>query len=238
MDLLLHCDTISRSYAIDSRKIRALTNISLMIGQNEFVAIMGRSGSGKSTLLGILGLLDRVDSGRYRLEGQDVAKLTDNKRADLRSRRLGFVFQFPALLAHATALENVELPMIYAGRPPGDRHRRAMLALDRVGLGHRRDHRGNQLSGGEHQRVAIARAIVNDPPLILADEPTGALDSQTAGEILSLLVDLHRDGRTIVVVTHAPEVAAAAFRRIVLHDGRIIDDDFAARADRTCGLPK
>jgi putative ABC transport system ATP-binding protein len=175
-----------------------------------------------------LGLLDRPDSGEYALNGREVGKLSEERRAAIRSHDIGFIFQLPALLPRATALENVELPLVYAGIPPSKRRRTAKDALDRVGLAVRRHHWPNQLSGGEQQRVVIARATVNDPALILADEPTGSLDSATADEILSLFETLHRDGHTIIVVTHATEVADRALRQITLHDGRIITDAVAS----------
>jgi putative ABC transport system ATP-binding protein len=172
--------------------------------------------------------LDRPDSGEYALGGRDVAKLGEDRRAAIRSHDIGFIFQLPALLPRATALENVELPLVYAGIPPSQRRRAARDALERVGLADRSHHWPNQLSGGEQQRAVIARATVNDPALILADEPTGSLDSSTSDEILSLFEALHRDGRTIIVVTHAAEVANRARRQITLHDGRIIQDTAAS----------
>jgi putative ABC transport system ATP-binding protein len=204
--------------------------VSLAIEHGEFVAIRGRSGSGKSTLMNLLGLLDRPDCGEYVLNDREVAKLSEDRRAAIRSRDIGFIFQLPALLPRATALENVELPLVYAGIPPSKRRRAARDALDRVGLADRSHHWPNQLSGGEQQRVVIARATVNDPALILADEPTGSLDSATSNEILSLFEMLHRNGHTIIVVTHATEVADRARRQITLHDGRIIED--AAASDK------
>ncbi len=179
-------------------------------------------------MMNLLGLLDRPDCGQYVLKGREVAKLSEDTRAAIRCQDIGFIFQQPALLPRASALENVELPLVYAGVLRPQRRRRAKEALDRVGLAHRADHRPNQLSGGEQQRVVIARAIVNDPALILADEPTGALDSATSDEILSLFDDLHRDGRTIIVVTHAAEVADRARRQITLHDGSIVEDRAAS----------
>jgi putative ABC transport system ATP-binding protein len=178
--------------------------------------------------MNLLGLLDRPDSGEYILNGRDVAQLNEDARATIRSRDIGFVFQLPALLPRASSLENVELPLVYASLPRARRRRKAMDALARVGLAARGHHWPNQLSGGEQQRVVIARAIVNDPAVILADEPTGSLDSSTSEEIMSLFEELHRDGRTLVVVTHANEVAGRAQRQITLHDGRILDDDGAA----------
>jgi putative ABC transport system ATP-binding protein len=198
--------------------------VSVSIEPGEFVAVVGRSGSGKSTLMSLLGLLERPDAGRYALKGREVASLGEDARATIRSHEIGFVFQMSSLLARASALESVELPLAYAGAERAERQRRARAALDRVGLSHRIGHWPHQLSGGEQQRVAIARALVNDPALILADEPTGALDSRTAEAILSLFEDLNRDGRTIVVVTHALEVARRALRRITVHDGCIVSD--------------
>jgi putative ABC transport system ATP-binding protein len=199
--------------------------VSLSIDKGEFVALVGRSGSGKSTLMSLLGLLEQPDSGRYLLNGKETDGLPEDTRAALRGRQIGFVFQLPALLARASALENTELPLGYCNITGAQAHRRAREALDRVGLSHRQDHWPHQLSGGEQQRVAIARAIVNNPDLLLADEPTGALDSKTSDEILSLFNDLHREGRTIVVVTHALDIAQCAGRRITLHDGETVDDD-------------
>jgi putative ABC transport system ATP-binding protein len=197
----------------------------MSIEQGEFVAVVGRSGSGKSTLMHLLGLLERPDSGRYFFDGQEVSKLSEDARAALRNRQIGFVFQLPALLSRANALENVELPLAYASVGATERHRRARDALDRVRLAHRSNHWPHQLSGGEQQRVVIARAIVSHPALVLADEPTGALDSKTSDEILSLFEDLHRNGCTIIVVTHAPDVAERAKRRITLNDGQIVAND-------------
>jgi putative ABC transport system ATP-binding protein len=229
LDPVVRISELCRFYRSGSSIVRAVSRVSMSIDKGEFVAIVGRSGSGKSTLMSLLGLLEQPDSGRYLLDGMETGDLSADARAGLRSRKIGFVFQLPALLARATALENAELPLGYCNITGADAHRRAKDALDRVGLSHRRDHWPNQLSGGEQQRVAIARAIVNNPTLILADEPTGALDSKTSDEILSLFSDLNREGRTVVVVTHAPEVAQCAKRRITLHDGQIVRDD--ARAD-------
>jgi putative ABC transport system ATP-binding protein len=215
---------ISKRYRSGRSFVRAVADVSLAIEQGEFIAIRGRSGSGKSTLMHLLGLLERPDSGEYALKSRDVAQMSEDARASIRSRDIGFIFQLPALLPRASALENVELPLAYAGVRRRERRRRAEHALGRVGLADRLHHAPNQLSGGEQQRVVIARALVNDPALILADEPTGALDSRTSDEIMSLFEDLHRDGRTIIVVTHAAEVAARAEREITLHDGRIVDD--------------
>jgi putative ABC transport system ATP-binding protein len=193
----------------------------------EFVAIMGPSGSGKSTLINLLGLLDRPTHGCYLFEGRDMSRLHHDDRAMYRSRKIGFVFQNFSLLGRNTALENVELPLIYAGIPKGERLKRATVALDKVGLGERKGHWPAQLSGGEQQRVAIARALANDPVLILADEPTGALDSATGLEILASLQSLNEHGRTVIVVTHDPIVARHAKRIITMRDGRAIRDELA-----------
>jgi len=224
MQPLVQTTGLSKHYPSGATVICAVSHVSLTIGHGEFVAICGRSGSGKSTLMNLLGLLDRPDFGDYVLDGREVAKLSEDRRAATRSHDIGFIFQLPALLARASALENVELPLVYAGISPAKRRRAARDALERVGLADRSHHWPNQLSGGEQQRVVIARATVNDPALILADEPTGSLDSGTSDEILSLFETLHRDGRTLIVVTHAAEVADRARRQITLHDGRIISD--------------
>jgi putative ABC transport system ATP-binding protein len=215
---------ISKHYPSGDGFVRAVSDVSLSIHNGEFIAIRGRSGSGKSTLMHLLGLLERPDRGEYLLRAQEVAKLSEEERASIRSDDIGFIFQFSALLPRMSAIENVELPLVYAGVSRRERRRRAKDALDRVGLAGRFHHFPNQLSGGEQQRVVIARAMVNDPALILADEPTGALDSRTSDEIMSLFEDLHRGGRTIILVTHAAEVADRAERQITLHDGRIVED--------------
>ena len=222
---LVHTAGITKSYPSGGTPVQALSNVSISIAQGEYVAICGRSGSGKSTLMNLLGVLEQPDSGKYTLGGREVSILTENDRAVIRNLEIGFVFQLPALLARATALQNVELPLVYAGVHRTERHRRATSALDHVGLAHRGHHWPNQLSGGEQQRVSIARAIVNDPALILADEPTGALDSRTSDEVISLFGELNREGRTIIVVTHDRDVAERARRRITLHDGRVVEDD-------------
>lgn len=220
---------LGKSYQLnDDIVVHALVDVSVLIESGEFVVILGRSGSGKSTLLSLLGLLDRPDTGSYSLGGRDVTGLDENARARIRNREIGFVFQASALLPRNTALENVKVPLAYAGVGRGERHSRAIAALDRVGLSHRRDHWPHQLSGGEQQRVAIARALVNEPTLVLADEPTGSLDSKTGDTVLALLEDLNRDGRTVVLVTHSQEVAERAPRRITIHDGRIVQDEAAS----------
>lgn len=217
--------TMARAGEVDEpQTVQALRGVSLRIQPGEFVAIMGASGSGKSTLMNILGCLDQPTSGSYFLAGEAVQGLGADALAATRNRRIGFVFQQFNLLARTTALENVELPMVYAGVPGPQRRQRAREALQRVGLGERTLHLPSQLSGGQQQRVAIARALVNQPSLILADEPTGALDSRTAEEVLALLTDLNRQAITIVLVTHEADVAAWARRRIVFRDGQILED--------------
>ncbi|MEB3221812.1 MAG: ABC transporter ATP-binding protein [Candidatus Sericytochromatia bacterium] len=216
---------ISKTYTTGQTTIRALDDVSLRIAEGEYVAVMGTSGSGKSTMMNILGCLDRPTAGVYTLDGVAVTEHDDEGLAQVRNRKLGFVFQSFNLLPRTTALANVELPMIYAGVRPAERRRRASDALVRVGLGERLDHKPNELSGGQQQRVSIARAIVNGPRLLLADEPTGALDSRTTEEILALFGDLNKAGMTIVLVTHEPEVAACAQRIVRFRDGRIRSDE-------------
>jgi putative ABC transport system ATP-binding protein len=218
-------ESLWKQYRSGQSLVDAIANVSLKVMQGELVAVCGRSGSGKSTLMNLLGLLERPDSGHYFLGGREVAALTERRRAGIRNREIGFVFQLPTLLPRSTALENVELPLVYSGVGGTERHRRATEALERVGLGHRRHHWPSRLSGGEQQRVAIARALVNKPVLILADEPTGALDSSTSDEIMSLFEELHRQRSTIIVVTHDADVAKRAERRVTLHDGQITTDE-------------
>jgi ABC-type lipoprotein export system ATPase subunit len=225
--LVVQAVDLAKRYRAGSAIVRAIAGVSLSIARGELIAIVGRSGSGKSTLLSLLGMLERPDGGHYLFNGSKADSLSEDARAGVRSRQIGFVFQFPALLARHSALENVELPLGYCDVPPRQARQRALAALDRVGLSHRADHWPNQLSGGEQQRASIARAIVNDPDLILADEPTGALDSKTSDEILDLFKDLHRAGRTIAIVTHSMDVAQSAQRRITLHDGQIVADEAA-----------
>ena len=204
--------------------VHALRGVSLDIGEGEFVAIMGASGSGKSTLMNILGCLDLPTTGEYRLAGEPVETMQADQLASIRNRRIGFVFQQFNLLPRTSALENVELPMVYAGIKSAERREKASAALTRVGLGERMGHTPAELSGGQQQRVAIARALVNSPQLILADEPTGALDSQTSEDIMKLLTELNAQGMTVVLVTHEHDVAAWARRRIVFRDGRMVED--------------
>ncbi len=219
---LIQIRGLRKSYELDGVTIQALRGIDLTVESGEFVAIMGPSGSGKSTLMNILGCLDLPDAGDYLLHGRDVTRMGGDELAALRNREIGFVFQNFNLLARTSALENVETPMIYAGTPKGERRRRAHEALGRMGLGERLHHLPNQLSGGQAQRVAIARALVNRPSLLLADEPTGNVDTATTTEIMALLDQLNREeGLTILLITHEPEVAEHARRRLLLRDGRL-----------------
>ena len=204
--------------------VHALRGVSIDIAAGDFVAIMGASGSGKSTLMNILGCLDLPTSGAYRLAGEEVETMAADQLASIRNRRIGFVFQQFNLLPRTSAVENVELPMVYAGVGAAERHSRALAALQKVGLGERAGHTPAELSGGQQQRVAIARALVNQPQLILADEPTGALDTHTSEDIMRLLTDLNRQGITVVLVTHESDIAAWARRRIVFRDGQIVED--------------
>jgi putative ABC transport system ATP-binding protein len=220
---------ITKIYQMGELQVAALKGISLRVDAGEMVAIMGASGSGKSTMLNLIGTLDRPSAGRYLLDGEAVESLDEEALSALRNRKIGFVFQSFNLLPRDTALENVELPMVYAHVRMGERRRRAELALRRVGLGDRMDHLPNQLSGGQQQRVSIARALVNDPVLLLADEPTGALDSATTQQVMELFVDLHRQGMTIVVVTHDPNIARFAERVVTFKDGLIVSDERNAR---------
>ena len=218
---LLQLDQIRRTYHLGDVEVQALRGVSLTIEVGELVAIMGASGSGKSTLMNTLGCLDHPSSGRYLLAGDDVSGLDRDQRAEVRNRTIGFVFQSFNLLARTSALENVELPLLYAGVGTRDRRRRARAALERVGLGDRLDHQPSQLSGGQQQRVAIARALVVEPRLILADEPTGNLDSRTSLEVMALFQELNHNGMTIVLVTHESDIAAHAARVVVMRDGRV-----------------
>ena len=215
---------LTRDYAMGTETVRALRGVSLDIHPNEYVAIMGPSGSGKSTLMNLIGCLDTATAGEYWLNGQEVSRLSDNALAAVRNREIGFVFQTFNLLARATALHNVELPLVYGGITAAERRARAVQALEAVGLGERMEHRPNELSGGQRQRVAIARALVNRPAILLADEPTGNLDSSTSEEIMRLFGDLHANGQTVIMVTHEPDIAAYAERVIVLRDGQVASD--------------
>ncbi|HHH46682.1 MAG TPA: ABC transporter ATP-binding protein [Thiotrichales bacterium] len=221
---MIRLEHVSRIYPVGEARVHALDDVNLVIERGEYLSVMGPSGSGKSTLLHILGLLDRPDAGRYFFRGEDTAGLDERRLARLRRRHIGFVFQFFHLVPRLTALGNVELPMMLDGRPPARRRERAMQLLEAVGLGDRARHRPDQLSGGQRQRVAIARALALDPELLLADEPTGNLDRQAGREIVELLESSVRDGRTLVLVTHDPELGARAPRRIQMRDGRIRSD--------------
>ena len=221
---------LEKIYLMGEEKVAALAGVSLSIARGEHVAVTGASGSGKSTLMNILGGLDRPTRGDYWFEGEDVSAFNDDQLADFRNRRIGFVFQSFQLLPRLSALENVELPMVYAGLGPADRRKRAAEMLDRVGLGARMGHRPTQLSGGQQQRVAIARALANDPDLLLADEPTGALDSQTGKDVLALFKALNAEGLTLMLVTHDPGVAAQANRQITFQDGKVLSDQHGATA--------
>src|ERR1051325_3770813 len=225
---ILELTDVHKHYQNGDTTVRALDGVSLSIERGEFVAIMGQSGSGKSTLMNIIGCLDRPTSGSYRVLGKEAANLSPDELAALRRETFGFVFQRYNLLATATAGENVEFPSVYAGLAKHKRTERAVKLLERLGLGDRTDHRPAELSGGQQQRVAIARALVNDPPVILADEPTGALDSHSGEEVLALLKQLHAEGRTIILITHAENVAQHAGRIVRIQDGRILEDNGAA----------
>jgi len=216
---------ITRHFKVGLEIVQALRGISTVILKNEFVALMGASGSGKSTLMNLVGCLDTPTSGQYFLSGNDVSMLNDNELAEIRNKEIGFIFQTFNLLPRSTALENVMLPLVYAGIGKADRIARATKALESVGLGDRMNHKPNELSGGQRQRVATARALVNNPSLILADEPTGNLDSKTSDEIMTLLVDIHKAGNTIILVTHEESIARYAHRIIRLIDGKISSDE-------------
>jgi putative ABC transport system ATP-binding protein len=222
---LLHLDGVTKTYRMGDVEVPALRGVSLSIEEGEFVAVMGASGSGKSTLMNIVGCLDRPTAGRYFLAGSDVSGLDRVELARIRNRTLGFVFQSFNLLARTSALENVELPLLYAGAHSRERRARAREALERVGLAERMHHHPSQMSGGQQQRVAIARALVSHPRVILADEPTGNLDSRTSVEVMALFQDLGRSGITIALVTHEPDIAQYAARVVVMRDGRIQSDD-------------
>ena len=233
--LIIDARELTKVYQMGEVEVRALRGASLQVGRGELVSIMGPSGSGKSTLMNILGCLDQPTSGEYFLEGMEIDQLDDNKLAEIRGKQIGFVFQTFNLLARTTALSNVELPLVYSGLGGRLRRERAVAALDAVGLGDRLHHRPNELSGGQQQRVAIARALINQPSIILADEPTGNLDSKSGAEIMSIFQRLNEEqGITIIFVTHEPEIAQHTHRIVRLSDGRIVDDR-PVRDPRTAG---
>ncbi|MFN3965106.1 MAG: ABC transporter ATP-binding protein [Silanimonas lenta] len=221
---MIELSAIHKHYRMGEQEVRALDGVDLVIGRNEYVALVGPSGSGKSTLMNLLGCLDTPTSGRYLLNGRDTAQLSEDELARVRNREVGFVFQSFHLLPRMSVLDNVMQPLVYRGLPRAERRRRAIEALERVGLGNRLDHRPNQLSGGQRQRVAVARALVGEPSLLLADEPTGNLDSRTSAEIMALFDALHAQGQTVVVVTHEPDIAAHCRRTVRVMDGRIVGD--------------
>lgn len=224
MSALVEIQDISKIYNPGENEVRALDHISLTIQKGEFVAIIGQSGSGKSTLMNMIGCLDVPTEGTYILNGQNVSKLSDNELSDIRNQEIGFIFQGFNLIANLTAQENVELPLIYRGVPKKERHELSVAALKKVGLAHRMDHRPSEMSGGQQQRVAIARAIAQAPPVILADEPTGNLDSASSMEILDILKQLHAENRTVILITHDNDIAKQAKRVIRIKDGKIERD--------------
>ena len=220
--MIITVDNINKTYKNGSLELQVLKNISFKVDKGEFLAIMGSSGSGKSTMMNILGCLDNQYEGRYILDGIDISKSTENELSEIRNKKIGFIFQSFNLLPRLTALENVELPLVYSSIPKEERHKRANELLEMVGLKDRTHHRPNELSGGQRRRVAIARALVNDPSIILADEPTGNLDSKSEGEIIEILQKLNKMGKTIVIVTPEPSIGEIAERKIVFKDGEII----------------
>ncbi len=224
MDTVIEIKDLTKIYKQGKLEVTALTSVNLKVMRNEFVAIMGASGSGKSTLMNILGCLDKPTSGIYMLENEDVSKIKDSNLSDIRNKKIGFVFQSFNLLPRLNAYENVELPMIYAGESASVRKKRAMDALNRVGLGERIKHKPNELSGGQKQRVAIARSLVNNPTILLADEPTGNLDSRSGDEIMEIFTSLNNEGVTIVLITHEQEIADKTKRIVHFRDGRITSD--------------
>jgi putative ABC transport system ATP-binding protein len=228
-DEVIVVDNLWKTYNMGAEQVHALRGVNLRIRHNEYVAIMGPSGSGKSTLMNLIGCLDTPTQGSYWLNGHEVSELNDDELARIRNKEIGFVFQTFNLLARATALHNVELPLIYNGTPADERIERAKAALTAVNLGERMYHKPNELSGGQRQRVAIARALINNPSIILADEPTGNLDSKTGAEIMALMDELHAKGNTIIVVTHEPDIASYAHRIVHIRDGEIASDEISPR---------
>jgi putative ABC transport system ATP-binding protein len=235
---LIELSGIEKKYALGENIVHALRGASLSVEKGEMVAIMGASGSGKSTMLNVIGTLDRPDAGTYVLDGESIESYDEVQLSELRNQKIGFVFQAFHLLPRDNALENVELPMVYAGERASVRRKRAMAALERVGLGDRVDHLPTQLSGGQQQRVSIARALVNDPVLLLADEPTGALDSATTGQVMDLFQELHKQGMTIVIVTHDANIAKYAARIVTFRDGIVISDERRASLVKPQGLSR
>lgn len=225
MGALIEIRDMCKVYNPGENEVRALDNVNVTVEEGEFVAIIGQSGSGKSTLMNMLGCLDVPTSGSYKLHGQDVADLSDDELSDIRNKEIGFIFQGFNLIPNLTARENVELPLIYRGVAGGKREEFSRIALEKVGLAHRMEHKPAEMSGGQQQRVAIARAIAQAPPVILADEPTGNLDSHSTGEIMGILEELHREGRTVILITHDDEIAARAKRVIKIKDGQIETDE-------------
>ena len=232
---LIQLEDVTKTYVMGDVEVHALRGVSLAIDHGEFTAVMGASGSGKSTLMNLLGCLDRPTTGRYLLEGREVSRLSTDELAEIRNRTIGFVFQSFNLLSRTSALENVELPLLYSGVGTAERHARAAESLHRVGLADRAGHHPNQMSGGQQQRVAIARALVNRPRVILADEPTGNLDSRTSIEVMSLFQELGRSGITVLLVTHEPDIAQYASRVLTMRDGRVVSD--ARREPRRAAAP-
>lgn len=224
MQSIIKLEDIVRNFPLGNQVVKVLKGISLEVEKNDYVALMGPSGSGKSTLMNLLGCLDTPTSGRYWLNGKDVSRLSDNELAEIRNKEIGFVFQTFNLLPRSTALDNVMLPLVYAGYNSKDRKERAEEVLEQVGLADRMDHRPNQLSGGQRQRVAVARALVNHPSIILADEPTGNLDTKTSYEIMNLIEQIHKNGNTVILVTHEEDIAQHARRVIRLRDGQVESD--------------
>ncbi len=223
---VIQLENLTRTYIVGETEVRALRGVSLIVPAGDFLAIMGASGSGKSTMMNVIGCLDKPSSGKYFLDGEEISKLDKNRLAEIRNKKIGFVFQSFNLLSRTTALENAELPLLYSNVPGKERHARAMASLALVGLKGRETHKTNQLSGGEQQRVAIARALLNEPSLILADEPTGNLDTKTSEEIMDIFSKLNKDkGITIVMVTHETDIGARAKRRIFMRDGQIVREE-------------